>query len=115
MQIGTREGLELWREALADTVRRGFSDLTARQLAVLLSVYLTTPPHTVRGLSRALSVAKPAVTRALDKLCALDLVRRKEDPEDKRSIVVQRTVKGSVFLSDFGEIVANAARRLEPP
>ncbi|MGB8274668.1 MAG: MarR family transcriptional regulator [Alphaproteobacteria bacterium] len=105
MRLTAHEALEIWRRMLREAVRRDAPDLTARQLAVLLDVYLGQPPHTVRGLASELEIAKPAVTRALDRLCALDLVRRKTDPEDRRSILVQRTVKGSVFLSEFAEAV----------
>jgi DNA-binding MarR family transcriptional regulator len=36
-------------------------------------------------LSAALNVAKPVITRALDRLGALDLARRKRDLSDARS------------------------------
>jgi DNA-binding MarR family transcriptional regulator len=104
------EGLDLWRRALCESVRRDRPDLSARQMALLLTVYLTPPPHTVRGLAEILNVAKPAVTRALDRLGMLGLARRKRDKTDRRSVLVQRTVKGSVFLSEFSEMVTSAAR-----
>jgi DNA-binding MarR family transcriptional regulator len=78
----------------------------------MLSIYLTEPPHTVRGLAKDLKLRKPAVTRALDKLEQLGLARRKGDPDDARSILVQRTVQGSVYLSEFGDLVVRAARDL---
>jgi hypothetical protein len=35
-------------------------------------------------------------------------LRRKVDEDDRRSVLVQRTLKGSVFLSDYaGLILAN--------
>ena len=43
-------------------------DFTLRQLAILLTIYLDPPPHTVRGLAEKLGVTKPVVTRALDVL-----------------------------------------------
>lgn len=107
----TQQALDIWRGALVDGVRRDGPDLTARQLAILLSVYLTPPPHTVRGLSAELGIAKPAVTRALDTLSGLDYVRRMPDPDDKRSVNIKRTVKGSVFLSEYGELVTNSINR----
>ena len=110
MNIPGRKALNMWRKALVEIVRRDEPDLTSRQMAVLLSVYLTPAPHTVRGLARALKVSKPAITRALDRLGDLDLVRRKTDDADRRSVLVQRTVRGSVFLSEFGELVAQAGR-----
>lgn len=100
--------LDLWRGALVETVRRDAPDLSARQLALLLTVYLTPPPHTVRGLAADLNVSKPAITRALDRLGTHELVRRKPDQADRRSILVERTVKGSVYLSEFADIVQQA-------
>jgi hypothetical protein len=46
------------------------------------------------------------VTRALDVLERQGFVRRKRDREDKRDVSVHRTVKGAVFLYDYGERVA---------
>ncbi|MBL4721210.1 MAG: MarR family transcriptional regulator [Alphaproteobacteria bacterium] len=105
--------LKLWHDALLESVRRDTPDLSARQMSVLLAVYVVPPPHTVRGLSSSMNVSKPAITRALDKLCALDFLRRKPDETDRRSIVVQRTVKGSVFLSDFGDSIAESLKHLD--
>lgn len=103
------EALDLWRGAIVESVRREAPDLSARQMALLLTVYLTPPPHTVRGLAATLNVSKPAITRALDRLGDYGLVRRKEDEADRRSVLIQRTVKGSVFLREFGDIIVFAA------
>lgn len=102
------KALGLWRTALVASVRQDGPDLSARQMAILLQVYLNEPPHTVRGLAALLNISKPAVTRALDRLSLLGFVKRKRDVEDKRSVLVQRTVKGSVFLADFAELVIDA-------
>ena len=107
-------GLDLWRRALVGSVAGDGPDLTARQMALMLTVYLTAPPHTVRGLASTLNVSKPAVTRAIDRLSELDFVRRKPDETDRRSILMQRTIKGSVFLRDFGDQIARAGRSVEP-
>lgn len=101
-----REWLELWRRTVVTCVRNNLPDLSARQMAILLTVYLTPPPHTVRGLAAGLGISKASVTRGLDRLAALDFVRRKVDDADRRSINVQRTVRGSVFLHDYGEMIA---------
>lgn len=100
--------LNLWRATTVESVRRDGPDLTARQMAILLTVYMTPQPHTVRGLSELLNISKPAVTRALDRLGTLGFVRRKVDDEDRRSVLVQRTVRGSVYLSEFAEIIKSA-------
>ncbi len=105
------QALEVWRGAILEVVRRDPADLSARQMAVVLTVYLLPPPHTVRGLAAALDVSKPAITRALDRLEKLVFVRRKPDESDRRSVLVQRTVKGSVYLRETADLITVAARR----
>jgi len=48
------------------------------------------------------------VTRALDRLSEFDLVRRKTDPLDRRSVLVQRTAPGMAFLRDLRTVLADA-------
>ena len=50
-------------------------------------VLLEGEAQTVRGLAAKLNVSKPAITRALDRLAELDLVRRKTDPLYRRSVL----------------------------
>jgi len=113
LELTPVKSLDLWRLSITESVRRESPDLSARQMALLLTVYLMPPPHTVRGLAETLAVSKPAVTRALDRLGELELLRRKIDESDRRSVLIQRTVKGSVFLREFGEIISAAAESLE--
>lgn len=108
------EALELWREALSASVRDDGPDLSARQMAIVLTVYTSPPPHTVAALAEALRIAKPAVTRALDRLSILGFIRRTRDEADRRIVHVQRTVKGAVFLSEFADQIAEAAEAVEP-
>lgn len=104
--------LKVWREAHRACVRSDDPDLTSRQMSVLLSVYMTEPPHTVRGLARDLNVSKPVITRALDSLAKKGLTKRKKDDRDKRSILVQRTVKGAVFLSELSDRIVEADKSI---
>ena len=97
------------RDTVVALVRRDGPDLSARQLGVFLTCYLQDGAHTVRGLATELNVSKPAITRALDRLGELDLARRKVDPMDRRSVLVQRTVKGTAFLRDLRHIMADAS------
>lgn len=106
--------LALWRDVTMAGVTSDAPDLTQRQMAILLHVYLMPPPHTVRGLALTLKVTKPAITRALDTLGHIGLLKRRRDEADRRNVLIQRTVKGSVFLSEFGDRVAAAARELPP-
>ncbi|MEZ7881200.1 MAG: MarR family transcriptional regulator [Rhodospirillales bacterium] len=103
------KALDIWRRAIVESVRLDAPDLSARQMSLLLSVYLTPASHTVRGLANLLKVSKPAITRAVNRLTGLDMVRRKPDPDDKRSVLIQRTVRGSAFLREFGNLIVTAA------
>jgi DNA-binding MarR family transcriptional regulator len=102
----------LLRTAIVELVRRDGPDLTARQLGVFLTCYLDTEAQTVRGLAAQLNVSKPAITRALDRLAEFDLVRRKDDPRDRRSVLVQRTATGMAFLRELRIILSDAASAL---
>src|SRR6266851_10199745 len=107
------QALELWRRVLIANLRVTGGDLSARQLALLLTVYMTPAPRTVRGLADFLDISTPAVTRALYRLNKLGVLRRKLDKGNRRRIVVHRTVKGAVFLRDFADLVAATARALD--
>lgn len=90
-----------WMKTLVDYVRSGEPDLTNRQMALLLVVYLAPGPHTVRGLAGKLRVSKPVVTRALNRLGALGYLRRQRDDSDKRNVFIARTDEGAHFLGEF--------------
>lgn len=113
MHLTEVEALDLWRRTIVAGVRHDVPDLSARQMAVLLTVYLKSPPHTVRGLASALNISKPAITRGLDRLSDLGLVRRKVDESDRRSVLIQRTLRGSVFLREHGEIIVDAGHQMD--
>jgi len=111
------EALDLWRRVTVSTVRSDAPDLTARQLAVLMTVRLQPAPHTVRGLASTLNVGKPAITRALDTLSRLGFVQRRRDPKDGRNVFVERTEKGDAFLELLGATIVGdeQAAPIRPP
>lgn len=104
--------IAILRDTIVALVRRDGPDLSARQLGVFLTCYLQDGAHTVRGLAAELHVSKPAITRALDRLGELDLARRKVDPLDRRSVLVQRTLKGAGFLRDLRSIMGEAVQTI---
>ncbi|WP_043839022.1 MarR family transcriptional regulator [Muricoccus aerilatus] len=105
--------IEILRETIVSLVRRDGPDLTARQLSIFLIVYLDEGPHTVRGLASALNVPKASVTRGLDRLSKFELTRRKTDPQDRRSVLVQRTVKGTALAREITAVMGEAAAAME--
>jgi DNA-binding MarR family transcriptional regulator len=116
-QMTSDDLVGILRDTVVALVRRDGVDLSARQLGVFLTCYLNEGAHTVRGLAGQLNVSKPAITRALDRLSDLDLARRKVDPSDRRSVLVQRTTKGSAFLREIrsvmGEMIASGRSTTE--
>jgi len=106
------QALSLWHDVVLQSVRNDGPDLSSRQLAIMFTVYLDPPPHTVRGLAAALDVSKPAITRALDTLGSLDLLKRSRDEADRRNVLVLRTVKGTGFMQEFAELIVRSSRGL---
>ena len=95
------QALGSWMRTLIGYVRSGEPDLTNRQMALMLVVYLTPGPHTVRGLAERLGVSKPVITRALNTLGALGYLRRVRDESDRRNVFVAKTGNGQDFLEGF--------------
>ncbi len=95
------QALGSWMRTLIAYVRSGEPDLTNRQMALMLLVYLTPGPHTVRGLAERLGVSKPVITRALNTLGALGYLRRVRDESDRRNVFVAKTGSGQDFLESF--------------
>lgn len=88
------------------SVRSDTTDLTARQLAVFLKVYLEPSiEHTVRGLAEQLNISKPAITRALDRLAESSFIEREKDSEDRlcpHAIILATSREVIPFVRRFG-------------
>ncbi|MHA1525188.1 MAG: MarR family transcriptional regulator [Alphaproteobacteria bacterium] len=106
------QALNLWRDVTVAQVGDGDVDLSTRQIALLLTIYLQTPPHTVRGLAQKLDVSKPVISRALTTMGSLDLVARRRDANDRRNVLVQRTVEGALYLDRLAEKIIASTRAL---
>jgi len=102
-KLNRLDALSLWHRVNLDSVLDDVPDLSARQMAILTTVYLESGPHTVRSLAARLDVTKAVITRGLDSLSRLGFVSRETDPADKRSVLIQRTGRGSKFLSQFAD------------
>ncbi|MCG8447519.1 MAG: MarR family transcriptional regulator [Hyphomicrobiales bacterium] len=104
--LDSTAALRLWHNIVLDLVRDGDEDLSMRQTAILLTIYLERPPHTVRDLAKKLGVTKPVITRALDTMGRMGLVTRRRDPQDRRNVIIQRTVDGTLFLDRLADRIA---------
>ena len=112
VELRASQALKLLHDFSYAIVRDGEPDLSARQLTVLLTIYLEPPPHTVRGLAAKLGVTKPVITRALDTMGALGLLSRHRDESDRRNVLVRRTVEGALFVERFGDVIIDKAAEL---
>jgi DNA-binding MarR family transcriptional regulator len=98
-----------FRRVVSSLVRSASPDLSMRQMSVFLAVYLDEDAKTVRGLAAELNVSKPAITRALDRLTDLGFVARKTDPADRRSILVEGTDAGVLYLKEIRRTIDNGS------
>ena len=110
--INRSVALELWHRVLHNQVCSSQPDLSQRQMAILLAVYLEPSPHTIRGLANRLQVTKPVITRALDSMGELGLVARRRDENDRRNVIVYRTVNGAEYLERLADMICETAEGL---
>ena len=110
--LSTPQALRLWHHVGLAQVRDAEPDLSTRQMTILLSIYLESPPHTVRALAAKLDVSKPVITRALDAMGKLGLVTRRRDVTDLRNALIQRTVQGSLYLERLADLVSAKSQEL---
>ena len=52
------------------------------------------------------------MSMGLDTMGKHDLVARRRDEKDRRNVVIQRTVKGALFVEKIGDLVVAQARAL---
>lgn len=110
--LTTSQALRLWHDVALALVKDDEPDLSVRQISILLTIYLEAPPHTVRELARKLAVSKPVITRALDSMGKLELVTRRRDEKDRRNVLIQRTVKGALYLERLADTIGNLSRNI---
>ena len=114
VELRPSQALRLWHDVTFDLVHDDHPDLSQRQIAVLLTVYLEPPPHTVRALAKKLGVTKPAITRALDTMGRLGLLTRRRDEADRRNVIIQRTLAGALAVERLGDMIVARHRELSP-
>jgi DNA-binding MarR family transcriptional regulator len=114
-EIKASQALFMWRDVNLALVLAGEPDLSSRQFAILLTIYLDLPPHTVRGLAEKLGVTKPVITRALDTMGKLGLVDRKRDALDRRNVIITRTVAGAQAVDRLAELIVAEFKDTQRP
>jgi DNA-binding MarR family transcriptional regulator len=81
----------------ADLAKNGFGDITPTQSALLRN--LGEDGSRPRELAAHADVTRQAITKLVDELEQLDLVRRDPDPDDGRGVIVRYTDRGRACLA----------------
>lgn len=110
VDLTTAQALTLWQRTNLKLVRDSDPDISMRQMAILLTIYLEPPPHTVRDLAARLNVSKPVITRALDSMGKASLVKRRRDHADRRNVLIQRTVEGALLVERIADTIVATAK-----
>ncbi len=104
-KVNLSQGLDLWHRVTTQSVQASEPDLSTRQMAVLMTIYLSEGPHTVRSLAKHLKVTKAVISRAIDRLSSYGYVERAPDLRDKRSVIMRRTSGGIHYLRNFARVI----------
>lgn len=90
--------LDSFRNSLITVItRKQTDDMTVRQLCILTCV--ANAPRTVRDIAVETKLAKPSISRAGDRLKEFGFITRKDDPNDRRSVLFALTNLGKRFLT----------------
>lgn len=106
----TMLALSFWHGVTATALQKMPLDLSSRQTAILLHIYLMPAPHSIKLLAGELAISKPAICRAVDALENAKLLKRVRDKTDKRNVVLQRTAKGTAYLGEFADIIVSMSK-----
>lgn len=75
--------------------------LSVSQFNVLNVLHRAEEPVTMGDLAEAVSVRQASLTAVVDSLVRADLVTRRENPRDRRSVLVGISQEGERFLDGF--------------
>lgn len=92
---------DLIDQAVAFVKSPAYIELTTRQLAVLGMAMNAVQPLKVKDMAAAISVKKPIVSRALDRMEREGLLERRKG-KDKRDCFIHVTDAGRAFRSAIG-------------
>lgn len=101
---------ELLLDRMVALVHLKGQHLTLRQLAILFLCVDAEEPQTVGSLTQRLTIARSIVSHDVTRLAAANLVKRKPDPNDRRSAFIVASLAGRKFYDWFvGEKVTTGA------
>ena len=57
-------------------------------------------------------MTKPVITRALDAMGKQEIIARRRDEADRRNVIIQRTVKGALYVESLGDLIVEKAAHI---
>jgi DNA-binding MarR family transcriptional regulator len=82
------------------------ADRTVRQMATLLFIEAAGEPRTVKEVAEHLSIPRPSASRSSSALVEAGLIRRWENPTDRRIVFLEPTRAGRRILRNLLEALA---------
>ena len=89
---------KLTTRVLTNLSKKNKLNFSIRQITIFLNLYEGTVTGSVKDFAKKLNLAKPVISRALDRLENLGLLKRIQSQEDRRIIIISRTRKGEDFF-----------------
>ena len=68
----------------------------------------------MRGLAQKLGVTKPVDHARARHHGQEAIIARRRDEADKRNVIIQRTVKGALYVEKLGDMVTRKAAEIGP-
>lgn len=109
------QALELWRNSLVASVRGDSPDLSARQMALMLCIYLGEGPHTVRGPRQGLKISSPPSAVPSTALASLAISAASVMSLTAATCWFNAPRPGGKFLVDFATLIQRANHRRRDP
>jgi DNA-binding MarR family transcriptional regulator len=101
-------------ERAADQRSKGLFGVSIAEVRVLLALRRAGDGHSRRptDLFRALLVSSGAITKTVDRLISLGMVKRLTDPSDKGGFLIHLTAKGKSLADNYMTELASSASTL---
>ena len=105
----------LRRFQMFSETKAGEAGLTPQQHQVLLAIRAAAPDEATVGYVAQRLIVKPhTASELIDRLEAIDLVRREPAPSDRRRALLRLTPQATGILSDLSSAPRAEIRRLPP-
>src|SRR4051812_24061083 len=106
LSVASREVVSLYRPLLEPL------GLTHPQYLVMVTLWGTEGPISVKRLSRLVQLEAPTLSPLLKRLESAGLVERQRDPSDERSLLVTLTERGAALRARAAQVPATVISRL---